>query len=220
MLSLSSKILVIGFLIFFIIFSLGCKTDKSNHSKNRQVYVYYNHNNKIDRYIVMDFIDLKENRNVLSYVFRGDSLIFSDEEGYKLLPDGLEKITTSDNHQTSKPYLSIKSNQCIKYEYDGVMKETNSIFMTEFCFEGAIHNLTINNVIYKIAYKFKKFTGEYRSIELDSYYDENFIPIKEEWISGEHSNYFRIERITIPIKSLPFFNTLQQIDKGEKCKGC
>jgi hypothetical protein len=140
-------------------------------------------------------------RREKNFSIENDSIRLERSELYLIHVNGMEKLQKRNNQYFNKPYLTIASNECIKYEYEGEQEGANDFAMTQICFLGT-EDVYVWDKKYTKAYKFKKTLGlGFHPSKSIVFYDSNFVLIKEQWIKGEDSSYMTMERLPPVVRS-------------------
>jgi hypothetical protein len=169
--------------LFFTFLLFSCKPGKIN----TYYYGCYSESGNLNFYIIK-LID-KDNklRKEKDYILYADGKQKKfDSNTYEISKEELFKVTSS-----PKLYLTIKNKDCVEFNYDN---EFADFAQTRICFLETV-DLKLNEKTFSKVYKFLKVKGGGSdNVESNVYYDENFILLKEEYVSGYRS-YYKIERL-------------------------
>jgi|LakMenEpi03Aug12_release.lakeMendotaPanAssembly.Ray.scaffolds.fasta_scaffold48279_9 hypothetical protein len=180
--------------LLFTFFLFSCKPEE----KDAYYYGCYTESGNLDFYIIK-LVD-KDNklRKEKDYILYSDGKQKKfDSNTYEVSKEELFKVTSS-----TKPYLTIKNKDCVEFKYDN---EFADFAQTRICFLKTV-DLKLNEQTFSKVYKFLKVKGGGSdNVESNVYYDENFILLKEEYVSGYRS-YYKIERLDTIIE---FKNTFE-----------
>jgi hypothetical protein len=169
--------------LLFTFFLFSCKPEE----KDTYYYGYYNKNGNLDYYIIKQIERDNKLRKEKDYILHSDGKQEKfDSNTYEVSKEELFKVTSS-----SKPYLTIKNKDCVEFKYDN---EFADFAQTRICFLEIV-DLKLNEQTFSKVYKFLKVKGGGSdNVESNVYYDENFILLKEEYLSG-YKSYYKIERL-------------------------
>tara|TARA_R100000005_G_C4976807_1_gene187927 strand:- start:86 stop:682 length:597 start_codon:yes stop_codon:yes gene_type:complete len=181
--SRSSIKITLGLIVCFSFFS--CQKNE------RHEYFYsmkYNNETEASRYQVLS-VKIKDDSISFERKYYGDSLNYkySRYDYFLLFEGGLEKVEGN----IRAPYLDIRNRDCVTYTYED--PALNDMLSSELCFLGR-ENIEVNGVVFKEAFKFLKTIGITHSTESIIYFDNNFIPLYEAYVSG-YREPFLMERI-------------------------
>ncbi len=162
--------------------------------KEKETYYYgcYDRNGNLDYYIIKQIERDNKLRKEKDYILQSDGKQEKfDSNTYEVSKEELFKVTSS-----TKPYLTIKNKDCVEFKYDN---EFADFAQTRICFLEKV-DLKLNEQAFSKVYKFLKVKGGGSdNVESNVYYDENFILIKEEYVSG-YKSYYNIERLDTVIE--------------------
>lgn len=162
--------------------------------KEKQAYYYgcYDRNGNLVYYIIKQIERDNKLRYEKDYILQSDGKQEQfDSNTYKVSKEELFKVTSS-----TKPYLTVKDKDCVEFKYDN---EFADFAQTRICFLETV-DLKLNELEFSKVYKFLKVKGGGSdNVESNVYYDENFILIKEEYVSG-YKSYYNIERLDTVIE--------------------
>lgn len=185
MINLKLKSVRIIFYLLIICVSLGsCIQQKSKD----YYYAYFYEDDKApSAYAIRRVANQNGYRmEVISFYTADLSLDHKETNRYIVKENGIDRVEGRQDSVLVKPYLSVSTTDCINYLYEQELM--NDFLSTKLCFIGR-ETVSLNGKVYKDAYKFKKKKGTIDGVESVVYYDSDFIPIKEEYVSGYTDKY-------------------------------
>lgn len=183
--SLKSSIILLICILLFV----SCRV--------REIYyyaIYTEPNSQLpDSYVVKEVTNKTSRKEIDSRFSMDGELKSKSVSIYKVTNSGLKKKLSYEDIKSYKPYLSIKEEGYVSFEYPNA--SLNDFAASYLKFTGK-KDVSVGGVNYTGTYSFIKQQGSATDAVVSTvYYDKEFILIKEEFVEGGRP-YYRIERTT------------------------
>lgn len=184
------KILCVKLCISILLVLGSCE----RHVENREFcYAFLYENDSVPSYWILNRISINNSvRMDTTYVYENkNKLVDKKIDIFRVGSGKMDKLLGNKLNGSFLPYLTIETSECQEFQYGE--QELDEMFSTKFCFLETYEKLEISGKIFENVQKFKK-VSVYSGIESLVYYDQDFMLLKEDYVSGMTQEY-RIVRI-------------------------
>jgi hypothetical protein len=172
-------------IVVFNLILLSC----NNRVEDNEYYYKVVNDKQITTSYLKIRVEKSPNNIKLKKYFFNTNIQITDSivENYNLNGKIINRVFKKDSLIQKTPFLILEKDTCTVFKTNFYPLELYNCFLEQY-------NMTLNKTTYKNSIKYTSQENETDGVKTIKIVDENFIPIKEEYISG-YRDYFKVERI-------------------------